>query len=113
MLILLFLYLGIIALQGAFQNQDAADRSAAWFAIVGMVNVPIIYKSVEWWNTLHQPATIKFMQKSTIDPSMLYPLIIMFFAFYLFLFLEPAAATCAEILRREIKTQWVSDLLKG
>ncbi|HNG61230.1 MAG TPA: heme ABC transporter permease CcmC, partial [Cellvibrionaceae bacterium] len=113
MLILLFLYLGIIALQGAFQNQDAADRSAAWLAIVGMVNVPIIYKSVEWWNTLHQPATIKFMQKSTIDPSMLYPLIIMFFAFYLFYFWSLLRATRAEILRREIKTQWVSDILKG
>jgi heme exporter protein C len=113
MLILLFLYLGIIALQGAFQNQDAADRSAAWLAIVGMVNVPIIYKSVEWWNTLHQPATIKFMQKSTIDPSMLYPLIVMFFAFYLFYFWSLLRAVRVEILRREMKTQWVSDILKG
>lgn len=113
MLILLFLYLGIIALQGAFQNQDAGDRSAAWLAIVGMVNVPIIYKSVEWWNTLHQAATIKFMQKSTIDPSMLYPLIIMFFAFYLFYFWSLLRATRMEILRREIKTQWVNAILKG
>ncbi len=113
MLILLFLYLGIIALQGAFQNQDAADRSGAWLAIVGMVNVPIIYKSVEWWNTLHQPATIKFTQKSTIDPSMLYPLIVMFVAFYLFYFWSLLRATRAEILRREIKTQWVNDILKG
>jgi heme exporter protein C len=113
MLILLFLYLGIIALQGAFQNQEAGDRSAAWLAIVGMVNVPIIYKSVEWWNTLHQAATIKFMQKSTIDSSMLYPLIIMFFAFYVFYFWSLLRATRAEILRREIKTQWVNDILKG
>ncbi len=113
MLILLFLYLGIIALQEAFQNQDAADKTAAWLAIVGMVNVPIIYKSVEWWNTLHQPATIKFTEKSTIDPSMLYPLLVMFIGFYLFYFWSLLRATRMEILRREIKTSWVGGYLRG
>ena len=111
MLILLFLYLGVIALQSAFQNQDAADRISAILALVGMVNVPIIYKSVEWWNTLHQPATIKFTQKSTIDPSMLYPLIIMFFAFYIFYAWSLLRATRVEILRREQKTAWVNEIL--
>lgn len=111
MLILLFLYLGIIALQSAFQNQDAADRTAAILALVGMVNVPIIYKSVEWWNTLHQPATIKFTQKSTIDPSMLYPLLVMFLAFYLFYAWALLRATRVEILRREQKTAWASEIL--
>ncbi len=72
MLILFFLYLGMIALQQAYQHRDTADKSSAVLALVGMVNIPIIYKSVDWWNTLHQPATIKFTSKSTIDPSMLY-----------------------------------------
>lgn len=111
MLILLFLYLGIIALQGAFQNQDAGDRTAGILALVGMVNVPIIYKSVEWWNTLHQPASIKFTEKSTIDPSMLYPLIIMFVAFYAFYAWALLRAIRVEILRREQKTVWASDIL--
>lgn len=113
MLLLLFLYLGVMALQQAYQNQDAADKTSAILALVGTVNVPIIYKSVEWWNTLHQPATIKFTQKSTIDPSMLYPLLIMFLAFYLFYFWNLLQATRVEILRREHKTQWVTAILQG
>ncbi len=60
MLILFFLYLGIMALQSAFQNRDAADKASAILALVGTVNIPIIYKSVDWWYTLHQPATLKW-----------------------------------------------------
>ncbi len=111
MLILLFLYLGVIALQQAFQHQDSADKTSAILALVGMVNVPIIYKSVEWWTTLHQPASIKFTQKSTIDPSMLYPLMIMFVAFYAFYFWCLLRSARAEILRREQKTAWVGEIL--
>ncbi len=111
MLILLFLYLGMIALQQAYQHRDTADKSSAVLALVGMVNIPIIYKSVDWWNTLHQPATIKFTSKSTIDPSMLYPLLIMVIGFYCFYALVLLMYTRLEILRRESRTQWVGDLV--
>ena len=111
MLILFFLYLGMIALQQAYQHRDTADKASAVLALVGMVNIPIIYKSVDWWNTLHQPATIKFTSKSTIDPSMLYPLLIMVIGFYCFYALVLLLYTRAEILRRESRTQWVNDLV--
>ncbi|AQT59488.1 heme ABC transporter permease [Cellvibrio sp. PSBB023] len=111
MLILFFLYLGMIALQQAFQHRDTADKASAVLALVGMVNIPIIYKSVDWWNTLHQPATIKFTSKSSIDPSMLYPLLTMVIGFYCFYALVLLLNTRLEVLRRESKTQWVNDLL--
>ncbi len=111
MLILFFLYLGMIALQQAYQQRDTADKASAVLALVGMVNIPIIYKSVDWWNTLHQPATIKFTGKSTIDPSMLYPLLIMVIGFYCFYALVLLLYTRVEILRRESRTQWVNDLV--
>ena len=111
MLILFFLYLGMIALQQAFQHRDTADKASAVLALVGMVNIPIIYKSVDWWNTLHQPATIKFTSKSSIDPSMLYPLLIMVIGFYVFYALVLLLNTRVEVLRRESRTQWVNDLI--
>lgn len=111
MLILFFLYLGMIALQQAYQHRDTADKASAVLALVGMVNIPIIYKSVDWWNTLHQPATIKFTSKSTIDPSMLYPLLVMVIGFYVFYALVLLLYTRIEVLRRESRTQWVNDLI--
>lgn len=111
MLILLFLYLGIMALHQAFQNRDTADKIAAILALVGVVNIPIIQKSVDWWYTLHQPASIKFVGKSTIDPSMLYPLIVMVIGFYCLYVLALLLYTRVEILRRESRTQWVSELV--
>jgi len=111
MLILFFLYLGMIALQQAFQHRDTADKASAVLALVGMVNIPIIYKSVDWWNTLHQPATIKFTSKSSIDPSMLYPLLVMVIGFYVFYALVLLLNTRIEVLRRENRTQWVNDLV--
>lgn len=110
MLVLLFLYLGVIALQGAFQNQDTANKASAILALVGTVNIPIIYKSVDWWYTLHQPATIKFTSKSTIDPSMLYPLAVMVLGFYVFYALVLLMSTRSEVLMRERKTRWVKEL---
>lgn len=113
MLILFFLYLGMIALQQAFTHRDTADKASAVLALVGMVNIPIIYKSVDWWNTLHQPATIKFTSKSSIDPSMLYPLLTMVIGFYVFYALVLLLNTRVEILRRENRTQWVNDLVSA
>ena len=110
MLVLLFLYLGVIALYEAYDNKEAAGRACAVLSLVGIINIPIIYKSVDWWYSLHQPASIRFTGESTIDSSMLYPLLLMIVAFY-------ALFTCClllnmrtEILRREARTRWVRNL---
>lgn len=112
MLVLFFLYLGVIALQSAFQHQDTANKASAILALVGTVNIPIIYKSVDWWYTLHQPATLKLTQQSTIHPSMLYPLLVMIAGFYALYALSLILHTRSEILRRERKTRWVQDLAR-
>jgi len=109
-LILLFLYLGVIALQEAFVDQEMADKASAILSLVGTVNIPIIYKSVDWWFTLHQPASIK-MTSSTIAPEMLYPLLAMIVGFYMFFCWALLAATRSEILQREFKTKWVQKIL--
>jgi heme exporter protein C len=84
MLILLFLYLGHMALLGAFDDASRGNRAAAILAIVGFVNVPIIKFSVDWWNTLHQPASVFRMGGPTIDPSILIPLLITALGFTFF-----------------------------
>ena len=80
-LILFFLYLGYMALWQAIEDGQKAAKAAAVLALVGAVNVPIIKFSVDWWNTLHQPASVLRMDGPAIDPSMLWPLLIMALAF--------------------------------
>jgi heme exporter protein C len=79
-LILLFIYLGYIALADAFEDQERGDKAAAILGVVGSVNLPIIHFSVNWWNTLHQPSIIK-MDGFTVDGSILLPLFLMLGAF--------------------------------
>ena len=74
-LILFIMYLGLISLHSSFSNYEKADKLLSWLAIVGAINIPIIKKSVDWWSTLHQSASITLTDKPSIDPSMLYPLI--------------------------------------
>lgn len=81
MLILFFLYLGHMALMNAFDDPQRGFKAAAVLALVGVVNVPIIKFSVDWWNTLHQPASVVRMDGPAIDPTMLTPLLLMAFAF--------------------------------
>jgi heme exporter protein C len=83
-LILLFLYIGFISLQSSIDDQKRADRAGAVVAIVGAINVPIIYFSVQWWNTLHQGATIRIANETSIAGSMLAPLLIMIAACWLY-----------------------------
>ena len=83
-LVLLFLYLGHIALTHAFDNPARGAKAAAILALVGFVNIPIIKFSVEWWNTLHQPASLVRAGGPAIDPSMLTPLLLMGIAFTLY-----------------------------
>ena len=83
-LILLFLYIGFISLQAAIDDPRRADRAGAILALVGVINVPIIYFSVQWWNTLHQGATIRLLDKPTIVPKMAAALFIMLGACWLY-----------------------------
>lgn len=111
MLILLFLYLSIIMLSRVYPVRDAADKACAILALVGTVNVPIIYKSVDWWYSLHQPASIKFTGSSSIHPSMLYPLLVCVLAYYCFYTVSLILYTRQEILAREARTKWVAELV--
>lgn len=110
MLILLFLYSGVLALQYAFHSNEAGNKAGAILALVGTVNIPIIYKSVDWWYTLHQPATIKFTSAPSMHPDMFQPLLVMILGFYCFYTVALFLFTRAEILRRERKSVWVKEL---
>ncbi len=83
-LVLFFLYLGHMALSNAFDDQSRGNRAAAVLALVGFVNVPIIKFSVDWWSTLHQPASVMRLDGPTIHPSMLWPLLVMAVGFKLY-----------------------------
>lgn len=113
MLILLFLYFGVIALRGAVQSVNTAARACAILTLVGVVNIPIIRFSVEWWNTLHQGATLKLTEKPSMAPEMLYPLLISIAAFYLFFTVVLLFRLRTEILDRERRTQWVQTILSA
>ena len=112
-LILLFLYLGFIALINAIDNRQTAWRAGAILLLVGVVNIPIIHYSVEWWYTLHQPATITKLDTPSIHVSMLVPLLIMAVAFKIFYLAVLSVRTQAEILQRERRTNWVRDLVNN
>ncbi len=112
-LILLFLYIGVIALRGAIRSTTTAAKACAVLSIVGVVNIPIIKFSVQWWNTLHQGATLKLTEKPAMAPEMLWPLLISILAFYLFYTAVLLLRMRTEILNRERRTQWVQQRLGG
>ncbi len=84
MLVLFFLYFGHMALMNAFEDRARGYRAAAILALVGVVNIPIIKFSVDWWTTLHQPASVVRLDGPTIDPSLLWPLLVMALGFKLY-----------------------------
>jgi heme exporter protein C len=102
MLVLFLLYLGLIALWRAIEEPGRAGRAAAILGLVGAINIPIIKFSVDWWNTLHQPASIVRLGGPTIDASMLTALAVMALAFTLLFVLLHLMAMRAEILRRRV-----------
>lgn len=109
-LILLFLYLGYMALRSSFDDTQRADRASALLAIVGVVNVPIVKYSVVWWNSLHQAPTISKIGTPSITLSMGWPLYVLVLAFAVYF----AAIMCdrlrSEILRRERNASWLADI---
>jgi heme exporter protein C len=108
-LILLFLYLGFIALHASIDDPRRADRAAALLAIVGSVNVPIIYFSVKWWNTLHQGSSIKF-SGTTMHVAMQQALFTMLAACWLYAIAVVLARVRSIILERERNASWIADL---
>jgi heme exporter protein C len=110
-LILLFLYLGYMALQTAIDDRRTAARTGAVLALVGVVNIPIIHYSVEWWHTLHQGPTITKLDTPSIHLSMLVPLLIMAFAFMFYYAAVVLLRARYEILENERNSAWVSELV--
>ena len=103
MLLLFFLYLGHIALSRAYDDPDRGDRAAAILALVGVINLPIIKFSVDWWNTLHQPASITRLDVPAIHPAILIPLLWMAGSFLLLFILLVMVRTETEIDRRRLE----------
>ena len=102
-LILLFLYLGVIGLYGAIDDKRVASKAVAILALVGVVNIPIIHYSVEWWNTLHQGPTVTKMDKPSIHVSMLIPLLLMALSFNVYYLIALIQRARVELLQRERK----------
>ncbi|AZT84398.1 heme ABC transporter permease [Marinobacter sp. NP-4(2019)] len=111
MLILLFLYFGVIALGAAISDEKSSARAVAVLVLVGVVNIPIIKYSVEWWNTLHQPATFKLTEKPSMPAEMWVPLLLSVLGLYLIFGWFACLRMQTEILIRERRTRWVKELV--
>lgn len=111
-LILLFLYLGYMGLLVAIEDRRNAARAGAVLALVGVVNVPIIHYSVQWWNTLHQGPTVTKFGQPSIATSMLIPLLLMGLAFTLFYVTMVLIRARTAVLTQERRSQWVRELIE-
>jgi len=109
-LLLLFLYLGIISLYSAIDDKRKAARAVAILALVGVVNIPIIHYSVEWWSTLHQGPTVTKFDKPSIDIRMFVPLILMAFAYKFLYAIVVLLRARNDLIWRERRSQWVAKL---
>ena len=101
-LVLLIIYLGLIILSNSYEDRKKGDRYVSILALIGIVNLPIIKWSVDWWNTLHQPASISKFSSPSIDASMLTPLFLMTFAFFFFFIAVLLLRIRGEIVQRKI-----------
>ena len=111
MLVLLFLYFGLLALRQAFPRPEQAARACAVLAIVGVINIPIIKYSVEWWLTLHQTSTFSLTEKPAMPPSMYLPLLLNVLGVYSLFGAVFVGRMRLEILKREEQTSWVQERL--
>ena len=109
-LILLFLYFGFMALQAAIDDPRRADKAGAVLALVGVVNVPIIYFSVKWWNTLHQGASVSLAKAPTMAATMLTGMLVMALGFWMYSIAITLARVRAIILERERRSDWIKEL---
>ena len=108
-LVLLFLYLGYMGLRGAIDDRARADRACAVLALVGVINLPIIHYSVDWWNSLHQGHTVLKFGKASMPASMLVPLLLMMLAFTLYFAAIMLVRARGEILLRERSARWITE----
>jgi len=112
-LLLLFLYLGVLGLYNAIEDKRTAARAVAILAIVGVINIPIIHYSVEWWNSLHQGPTVTKSGGPGMDTSMLIPLLVMALSFKVFFVINLLQRCRAELLERERNSKWVEELIRS
>jgi len=110
-IVLLFFYMGYMLLAGSFDDLGRADRTTAVLAIVGSVNVPIVKYSVVWWNSLHQGSTVLNFGRPAMDTSMLWPFYVAMIATLLYFGAVLCVRLRSEILRRDRRAQWVSEVL--
>src|SRR6186997_1236046 len=108
-LVLLFLYVGFIALANAFEDPRRGDRASALLAIIGLVNLPIIYFSVKWWNTLHQGSSVIF-KGTSMHTAMLWGMLLMALAFWMYAIGAALVRVRSIIIERERRAQWVREL---
>jgi len=111
-LILLFLYVGYMALQAAIDDPRRADRAGALLNLVGVINVPIIYFSVKWWNTLHQGASVSLTRAPSMAQVMLWGMLVMALAAWMYTIAVALARARTLILERERQTEWARAVLK-
>ena len=109
-LILLFLYIGYMSLAAAIDDVRRADKASAVLALVGVVNVPIIYYSVKWWNTLHQGASVSLTRAPSMAESMLLGMLLMALAFWMYTIAVSLMRVRAIIMERERASAWVQEL---
>ncbi|MFZ3259728.1 MAG: heme ABC transporter permease [Thiobacillus sp.] len=112
-LILLFLYVGVMALQAAIDDPRRADRAGALLNLVGVINVPIIYFSVKWWNTLHQGSSVSLTRAPSMAQTMLWGMLIMALAAWMYTIAVALARARTLVLERERQTEWVRAQLEG
>ena len=109
-LVLLFLFIGVIVLRSAKEGSESVGRATAILAVVGLINLPIIKFSVDWWFTLHQPSSFSLTESPSMPPEMWLPLLVMVVGFYLFFFFIWTHRVRTEILKREHRSQWVRSI---
>jgi len=111
-LVLLFLYLGFIALVNAFEDPRRGDRAGALLALIGVVNLPIIYFSVKWWNTLHQGSSVSF-QGTSMHWQMLWAMLLVAISFWMYTIGTSLVRVRAIILERESRSRWAREMARA
>jgi len=111
-LLLLFLYWGVIGLYAAIEDKRTASRAVSILTLIGVVNIPIIHYSVEWWNTLHQGSSVTLTDKPSMPIEMLMPLLVMATAFKVFYAISLLLRTRSELVEREPNSKWLKQVIE-